>query len=87
MAPKPEDRPSAEKVLQSQLLAPKPASPQPLGAKQVHQQQQQGQQPAQHHSSTCSTQSAATLDTTSGAAAAAGSKVFGGLVLQRSMAK
>jgi hypothetical protein len=91
MAPNPEDRPSAEKVLQSQLLARKPASPQPLRAKQVHQhqeqQQQQQQQPAQHQSSTCSTQSAATVDTSSGAAAAAGSKVFGGLVLQRSKAK
>ncbi len=82
MAPRPEDRPSAEKVLQSQLLAgrrtPSPAAQQTLA----------------HQLSTASTQSTATLDAAAGAAAAAGvaagaggTKQYGGLVLQRSIAR
>ncbi|EFN52084.1 hypothetical protein CHLNCDRAFT_37008 [Chlorella variabilis] len=84
MAPNPLDRPSAEKVLQSPLLACRSASP--PGTQQ--------QQPLVHQPSTASTQSASTMDTSGGgtavAAGAAGgavSRQFGGLVLQRSTAK
>ena len=88
MSPKPEDRPSAEKVLASSLLAGRRAgSPKAAAA-----------QPLVHQNSTASTQSATTVD---GATVAAGidkagtashaaggsSKQFGGLVLQRSTLK
>ncbi|KAL4424004.1 hypothetical protein ABPG75_001305 [Micractinium tetrahymenae] len=76
MSPRPEDRPSAEKVLQSSLLAPKSGSP------GVSTQQQLA-----HQLSTASAASTATTATGGGATGATGSsRQFGGLVLQRSMA-
>lgn len=78
MSPRPEDRPSAEKVLASPLLTRQGGSPQPAGL---------AQQP------TASAQSAATVvagepaAAAPAAAAAGGGKQFGGLVLQKSMAR
>lgn len=86
MSPKPQDRPSAEKVLASSLLAGRRAgSPRVAAAQLVHQ------------NSTASTQSATTVDgaapavvekaPTAAHAGGGGSKHFAGLVLQRSTLK
>ncbi|PSC73365.1 Wee1 kinase isoform B [Micractinium conductrix] len=77
MAPRPEDRPTAEQVLQSPLFCKAGGSPGGSG----------GCAPLAHQSSTVSTQSTATAEHGGGAAGATGnSKQFGGLVLQRSTA-
>lgn len=78
MSPRPEDRPSAEKVLQSSLLAPKNGSP-GISA----------QQQLAHQLSTNSAASTATADCAvagAGGGATGSSRQFGGLVLQRSTA-
>lgn len=79
MSPKPEDRPSAEKVLASSLLAARRAGSPKGAAAQA--------QPLAHQPSTASTQSATMQDGGAAAAPGGGGKQFGGLVLQRSAAK
>lgn len=76
MSPRPEDRPSAEKVLQSSLLTPKSGSP-----------RTSTQQQLVHQLSTASAASTAIDGAAAGAGCAPGSsRQFGGLVLQRSTA-
>jgi hypothetical protein len=81
MSPNPQDRPSAERVLQSSLLARK----QP-GAPEQKQQQAEAKAALAHQASTASTQStmsAAGMESSGGG----GSRQFAGLVLQRSTAR
>ncbi|KAI3432278.1 hypothetical protein D9Q98_003838 [Chlorella vulgaris] len=81
MSPNPQDRPSAERVLQSSLLARK----QP-GAPEQKQQQAEAKPALAHQASTAftqSTMSAAGMESSGGG----GSRQFAGLVLQRSTAR